>query len=323
MIQPDNAHLFLDLYTTYNGLLGEFITRVSGRLMKGVNLKYIHMAGQITVTLAFLGVMFGRMQASLHQTTYFVMYYWIVILLASNSNGFGTKIADAVFDLPDGLISVIQGGNGDSKTSLGLIDQIFANLFNFYETMTAVAKANSGVGGIPDLTISLLAIILLGCSILICGICAGVLVTGKMGLAVMLAIAPIFILCLTIPYTSKYFGNWLGLVVSFVLMPVFGALLAELFHGALSATTSIIKPGWADNVVYSMIPIFVLIGTTLFMFKSMGTFLRDLVGGSAWDSPSVGSGIYNFVARKAGRPMADKIKETTRSTVRKVLPSKR
>jgi type IV secretory pathway VirB6-like protein len=316
MIQPDNAHLFLDLYSTYNGLLSEFIGRISGRLMDGINLKYINIAIQTTVILTALGLMLGKVQGSMQSLFFSILYYGVVVLLATNSNGFGTKIAGMTFALPDGLISVIQGGNGNAETSLGLIDQIFANLFNFYETMTAVAKAKASIGGFPDITISLLAICLLGFSILICGICAGILAAGKMGLAVMLAVAPVFILCLAFPYTAKFFGSWLGVVISFILMPVFGAVLAELFHGALSATTSIIKPGWADNVVFNMIPVFILIGTTLFMFKQLGTFIRDLVGGSAWDAPAVGSAIYDYANRKAGRPISNTIKEKTVSVTK-------
>jgi type IV secretory pathway VirB6-like protein len=317
MIKPDDAYVFLDMYNLYNNLLADFIIKISDRLVKGVNLKYVHIIGQITVTLAFLGVLVGRFKPSLNGIAYHVIYFGVVILLASNSNGFGSKIADMLFKLPDDLISVVYGGSGDSKTSVGLVDKMFAALFGFYEKMDEVAWTKASVLNVPDLGILALAIILLGASVFLCSICAGILLIGKMGLAICLAIAPLFILCLMSPLLTKYFNGWVTAIASFVILPVMGSVFCELFYQALYAIAGSLKDGWVDNVVYSMIPTFVFLGITLYMLKNLTTLVRDIVGGSAYSTPNIGGAIYNSVNKHAARPILKSTSNTTRKMLNK------
>lgn len=296
MIQSDGVHIFLDLYSSYNQMLGWFIDRVSNSVLENINMQYVKTALRVTLILSFLAVLFGKAKPSIEEASYKFFYYGVVVFLATNSTGYGDEIADMTFDLPDQLISVIQGGDGSIENSLGLIDDSFTAYFNFYEKMIQAANASTGL--LQGIGIMIVAYAVLICGLLVCVAAAGFLLVSKMNLALLLALAPLFIFALLTPMTAKYFGTWLALVISFVLWPVFGAALVELFHTVMHGTVLILNDGWADHPVYSMVPIIVFTMITLFCFKSIGLYVRDLVGGSAYEGGQAVSTVYQFASRQ-------------------------
>jgi type IV secretion system protein VirB6 len=215
----------------------------------------------------------------------------------------------------------VQGGGGNAETALGMIDTIFTALFNFHEQMNSVAYSHKSMIGTPDIKIIILSLVLYAISVFICSICAGVLLIGKMGVSIMLALAPLFVFCLITPWTTKYFDGWVTAVASFILFSVFGAVFTQLLYLGLSATSELVKTGWQDNVTFGITPIFVFLGVSLYMLKNIGDMVRSIVGGSGWQTPPIGGAIYDYANRKAGRPASNTIREKA-TTVTKAAYSR-
>lgn len=152
---------------------------------------------------------------------------FILITAAASSWAFFEPIYDAVINLADGGSALLLGGETLTAGLQNTSDQLWAS----YDTLSADAGFNVGL----HLTALVIALIAIGLT------CAAVMVIGisKMGLALTLGLAPLFIMSLMFRATSDLFGAWTKVTLSF-------ALTLLLTSGVIAIVTSLLSTATAE-----------------------------------------------------------------------------
>lgn len=156
---------------------------------------------------------------------------FMIVTSAATSWAYFQPIYDTIIALPDGISGLLMGGA--SMTS-GLQNTV-GQLFEAYDSMQSSAGYNVGLH-ITALMIGAVAIALTCAAILVIGI-------AKMGLAISLGLAPIFIITLLFKSTQDLFGAWSKFVLNFAMILILTAgiigvitvLLTQFSHDANSA----------------------------------------------------------------------------------------
>lgn len=157
---------------------------------------------------------------------------FLLVTSAASSWAFFQPIYDAIIALPDGISGLLLGGDSLSGGIQATSDQ----LWDSYDALSSDAGFNVGM----HITALLIALIAIGLT------CAAILVIGiaKMGLAIGLGLAPIFIISLSFKSTQDLFAGWTKFILSFVMILVLTAgiigvittLLSQYSTGASGAT---------------------------------------------------------------------------------------
>jgi type IV secretion system protein VirB6 len=132
---------------------------------------------------------------------------------------------------------LITGVTDGRATSVGTTLDLFFSDFNIpvsgrmvpaHTALYDVALERANAIGIPDLTYMSGALMVSGAFILVATMCLLPALLAKIGLALMLAIGPVFLLLLLWPATRTYFTAWLSATLGFVLTSMLVALVASL-----------------------------------------------------------------------------------------------
>jgi type IV secretion system protein VirB6 len=90
------------------------------------------------------------------------------------------------------------------------------------------ANADSGVVGMPDLSLWLTGVAIWIAGILVTGYAAFLLALAKMALALILGIGPLFILFTIFEPTKRFFDSWIGLALNYVFLVLLTAASIKL-----------------------------------------------------------------------------------------------
>lgn len=151
---------------------------------------------------------------------------FILITAAASSWAFFEPIYDSIINLADGGSALLLGGETLTGGLQNTSDQLWSN----YDTLSAAAGFNVGLH-LTALIIALVAIALT---------CAAVVVIGisKMGLALALGLAPLFIMSLMFRATSDLFGAWTKVTLSFALTIILTSGIVAIVTSLLSNAAS-------------------------------------------------------------------------------------
>lgn len=168
--------------------------------------------------------------------------YAIVISIASAGGWYQTTLANAAMKVPDEFASVLiingQSGSATQNTIASTIDKAIDSGL----TTARTAFANAGVVSGGGLTELVLGIAVLICTVLMCGIGAGLILMAKVMLGIVVCFGPVFVFLLLFESTSALFTKWIGSVINYGLVTVlfsavFG-LMISFFNKAISAAAS-------------------------------------------------------------------------------------
>lgn len=171
------------------------------------------------------GLMRGVIQMPLMDFVHRVLRITFIFALALNVGLYSTWIVSFLWESPEALAKVITGATGQSKVEF--LDQGASKVWDFGQMLIALGL-ETGWNEFPDF-----GLILMGYLVIIAGaitICYNVflLVLAKTALAILLALGPIFILCLMFDSTKKFFEVWLGQCLNYVFLVVLAASVTKL-----------------------------------------------------------------------------------------------
>lgn len=187
----------------------------------------------MTLFIAFFAIMLmlGRSNLNIRSLMPRMITLGLVVTFATSWVAYQSVVWNLAIGAPDWLAGVITGDNGSAtQTFADKIDVVFLAIQQATEGQEADLSAFSPGG-----------MLWLGAMLFLLGT-VGVLVTARIGLAVLVALGPIFVVLALFNGTRGLFTGWLKGVVMLALTPLFavlgGGVMLELAVPILSALTA-------------------------------------------------------------------------------------
>lgn len=196
------------------------------------------------IALFAIGLFLGRTNLSVRSLVPRMITLGLVLTFATSWIAYQAVVWNLAVATPDYLASTLTGDAGSATTTFAnKIDVVFAAI----EEATKAQGGGQG-GQNPDISaFSPEGMLWLGAMLLLLGT-VGVLVTARIGLAVLVALGPIFVVMALFNGTRGLFTGWLKGVVMLALTPLFavlgGSVMLELAVPVLSSLTQ--SPGQVD-----------------------------------------------------------------------------
>ncbi|MEE4538463.1 MAG: type IV secretion system protein [Erythrobacter sp.] len=195
--------------------------------------------GLLTIYVAFLGIslMLGRSNLSIRALMPKMMTVGLVLTFATSFAAFQTVFYNVVVGGPNQIAGILTDSDGSATATFATkLDIVFL----------AVQQATGGETDIA--TFSPPGMMWLGAMLLLLGT-VGLLVTARIGLALLLAVGPIFVVLALFDGTRGLFVGWLKGLVMLALAPLFavvgGSIMLELAVPILAALVAV--PGEIDQ----------------------------------------------------------------------------
>lgn len=193
----------------------------------------------LTLYIAFFGIslLLGRSNLSVRALLPKMVTVGLVLTFATSFAAFSTIFYNLFVTAPDFLAGVLTASDGSATATFALkLDIVFL----------AIQEASTGIEDIS--AFSPPGMMWIGAMLLLIGT-VGLLVTARIGLALLLAVGPIFVVLALFNGTRGLFVGWLKGLVMLALAPLFavvgGSLMLEMAVPILSALVS--TPGVIDQ----------------------------------------------------------------------------
>ncbi|RIV75448.1 type IV secretion system protein [Pelagerythrobacter aerophilus] len=218
---------------------GEFTAQAFGRLFApgGALTPVLTIALTLFVAFFAISLLLGRSNIGVRSVTPRMITLGLVVTFATSWVAYQSVVWNLALSAPDWLASVLGGTDGSAT-------QVFAQKIDI--VFLAVQEATKGQEDVG--AFSPTGILWLGAMLFLLGT-VGVLVTARIGLAVLVALGPIFVVMALFNGTRGLFTGWLKGVVLLALTPLFAVLgggvmleLAVPILAALSATPGMVDP---------------------------------------------------------------------------------
>lgn len=199
--------------------------------------------------------------------------------LSTSLGLYQTYIVDFLWNTPDALASVITG-NPPTANNGEYLDKLFAQQYDFGSQFMEKARASETLW--PDITMIIAGWVIWVFSILIIGYAGFLLILSKFALAILLAVGPIFVLMVVFEPTKRFFEQWLGQCVNFILLVVLTAAATKMLFGIVEAYMTAIENinGSGSDTSYSQVfPLVFLCAVSILVLLQLPSIASGLGGG--------------------------------------------
>jgi len=297
-----------DIYNNFDRALGGFYESAA----QGVSGYVIPIAwvllGICMLIWCYL-VMEGKV--AMPATDWMLKFICFMMVLYAMGNGYLSWVAKPLFNLPSELSTALSGTSASAPDLLGQVNEKVVDLVS--------AMFSAGTNLIKDLAFGpAIALFLMGVLVIVAVylLLAAALfsvIFSKLGLSMVLAVGPFFVLALVLPQTRSYFYSWLNTALYFVFYHVFSALFIFMFIGIVNSYVTKLNStlggvsggsvmsmvarlvgasGDGLNVAAICIPIFLISLAMFFMFLQIPVMCASLTSGSGG---SFGAGLSSAV----------------------------
>lgn len=237
-----------------------------------------------------------------------------VFTFATNSARYSSDVAEFLYKWPSALSGAMSGSQITSTTQI---------LDNILSSGLDLGVQSWQVAGLQNLGGYVIGIILFAQTCVVTAIAAAIIIISKFGLALLLALGPIFILMMLFDATRKIFDMWLGVVLTagftIVLVSMASNLVFKFYAAAFDAASAnaaanegiVTLTDIAPASVSGVIATFFLLGTPLLASGLGGGVSTASAGAAGWaydkikgaskTSRDVGKAGYNAGKNVAGR----------------------
>lgn len=301
--------------TKFEASLGTFYSAASAAI-SGYVLPIAWVMLGIALLVWCYAIMEGKVQSPLQDWIF--KFISAMIVLYAISGGYLSLIADPLFDLGNQLSALVSGAGGKGtalSTISGLYDLIINLLSIIFET-AGLAMKNLAFG--TAIQLYLWGVIVAIATLLLMATALFFYIYAKLGISLVLAVGPFFVLGLINQHSRSYFFSWLNTALYFVFYQVLTVLFVVLFlsiltdymttlQTQLSGTSFSLVEGVANlvglgsvqlNVAAAMIPIVIISIAMFFMLFQLPTIAASMTGGSGG---AFGNGLYSMVMMMRGR----------------------
>lgn len=250
----------------------------------------------IYVVLYAIMLMQGRIREYVLDGALRIIKFTLILSIAFNMAQYGGWFVDIFTKGPEELAKAILPAAPSS--SVNILDKAL-------DDGMQVAGTIWEASGKFDLRI-LAAILVFVVTIVLTGAAAAIMIIGKVGTALLLAVGPIFIVFLLFESTKRFFEGWLGYLVTLALYAIFAGLCIQ-FLMKLFATYSMIAAGAVGNPKFGLKDLAgmaissVICGLVLKQIPNMSSSLGGGVSISTAGAVSWALGKFNRAGEAAAR----------------------
>jgi type IV secretion system protein VirB6 len=183
----------------------------------------------IYVLLVAWGYLRGTEQAPVSDALHKTIGFFFVMLFLLNHDTYTSQIVPSVKEIGDGLMRAVT----HSANNASPIDAVFMNIFRFIDKLFTLPE-DIGILDIGTDLIVLLILSTIEAVILLIGVLPFVvaavsfLILAKIGIAIVLTVAPIFIAFFIFPATRQYFSSWTNTLLSYTLLMLFVGVVIRI-----------------------------------------------------------------------------------------------
>lgn len=260
------VHTFEDAFSYMDSVTTKYMTDGAASLASSLQgVAYTLLA--VYMILWGWSMMRGIIQEPIMDAVSRILRLTFIIAFATNSAMYANDLATFLYDWPPAMASVISGAPSISITQL--LDQIAANGLDLASQAWQAAS-------ITNLGAYIVSFILFVVTILITSITAFIIISAKLGLALLLTLGPLFILMMLFKPTEDYFSKWLASVFTAGITIVLASMTAMLFFKYFGATFDsasaeaagnggiVTLTGIAPAIVFGLISGFFILGVPSF-----------------------------------------------------------
>ncbi len=243
-------------------------------------------------------------------TDWLIKFVGFMVVLYVMGNGYLSWVATPLFDLPSELTRALSTTSGSAADLLGQVNEKVVDLVSAMFTAGTNLIKELAFG--PAIALFLMGVLVIVAVYLLLAAALFSIIFSKLGLSMVLAVGPFFILALVLPQTRNYFHSWLNTALYFVFYHVFAALFIFMFIGIVHSYVGKLNTtlggvgggsvmamvarllgasGDGLNVAAICIPILLISLTMFFMFMQIPTMCASLTAGSGG---SFGAGLTNL-----------------------------
>jgi type IV secretion system protein VirB6 len=257
------------MFTYIDRVVTDFVAANLGAIISAIT-PVIALGLTISLTLEGLFLMARPGQEPLTSLVERFVKYALVISIASAGGWYQTSLANVAMRTPDEFASILiidnSSGSNQQNQIASVIDQAVDNGLNVAKVAFTNANIYSGAG----ITSGLLGATTLFCTVLMCGMGAGLILMAKFLLGITVVFGPVFIFALLFRGTSGLFDRWLGTVINYGMVTVLVAavfgLLMHFFSAAISAAA---KPNSDSPILVAVVTCGLITVVAFFVMKEV------------------------------------------------------
>ena len=266
-------HFYEKIFTTLNSSLTTYVNDVAGNIIGAIT-----PVGTALLLIYFAlwgwSTMRGMISEPISDGVGRIVRLAVIVGLALNLGRYNGYVSDWLWSSPDAIANYIASGYSDSNTNVQFLDGLMSKIYDMGDAYWQKGAAAGVV--FPDMGMMLVAILIWTAGVFATAYGAFLLCLSKMGLAVILAVGPIFILLTIFEGTKKFFDVWLGQALNFVFTVMLSAAGIKLIMTIIQMYLTDVDGLMVDPAINQSIPVIVLCvigGLVLMQVPSMASAL--------------------------------------------------
>jgi type IV secretion system protein VirB6 len=240
----------------------------------------------VTISLLFTArsMIAGELKDPIMDLMWRIATISFIVSLALGVGVYQSAIVEMINDMERGMIAAISGA-----TSVGMLVDDLAR--PYYDLGTQLW--NRAVTGFwPNFALLAAAAGVAVIQVALFAVGLGLYLLAKVGLALVLAVGPAFILCAIWRPTQKYAESWLGQTLNFVVLKLLIAMSIQMLTEFTSTFAAHIEAGMDTiNIIKAVIALFSCGAALFVVMLNLPTLASALAGGGSI------SGVGRFIAR--------------------------
>lgn len=203
-----------------------------------------------------------------------------IALSIGEYNGF---IANTLWQSPGTIAGIVASGFSDDSSNMVFLDKLMSNFYDMGQAYNDRANADSGLTGIPDLSLWATGLAIWLSGVMVTGYAAFLFALSKMALAIILGVGPIFVLMIIFEPTKRFFDAWIGQAVNYVFLVMLTAGAVKLIMSIIQAylASTGVKEALADPSINQALPAIVFSIIGMLVMVQLPSMASALGGGVA------------------------------------------
>ena len=167
-------------------------------------------------------------------TDWLLKFVGFMVVLYVMGNGYlSAGSRGRIFDLPSELTTALSSSATNAPDLLGQVNEKVVDLVSAMFTAGTNLVKELAIG--PAIALFLMGVLVIVATYLLLAVALFSIIFSKLGLSMVLAVGPFFVLALILPQTRNYFYSWLNTALYFVFYHVFTALFIFMFIGIVNS----------------------------------------------------------------------------------------
>lgn len=230
----------------------------------------------IYIALFGIAVLQGLLSMSLRDASRHLLKALIIFQLATNWGSFTTFFYNVFTSGPEKLTTALIGGTKPTDQ----LEDVFTT------GVEAARNIYSKAGTLDIAQVILAAFVLIG-TVLMTGMALFLLILSKMGLAILLSIAPIFLAMALWRSTQGLFQGWMNYLINYAMIPVITFALLGLILTLMKDPVNTIKQSGENLTMVTIIPYLLMGVISTLLFTQVLGIASSLGGGIALSTMGV------------------------------------